>query len=49
MAVAHERFRRMQPDRLAALFGDGPRVLLDLKGELDCDACVSAGYRYWRL
>ena len=49
VAVAHERFRRMSADELAALFGDCPRVLLDLKGCLVRDACVEAGYRYWRL
>ena len=49
VAVAHACFRGMAADELAALFGDGPRVLLDLKGALDRDACVAEGYRYWRL
>jgi len=49
LAVAHTQFAAFTPETLAALFGPGPRVLLDIKGLLDRTQCEAAGYRYWRL
>ncbi|MBQ6067369.1 MAG: nucleotide sugar dehydrogenase [Clostridia bacterium] len=49
IAVAHEQFRALSMEQLDAMFGDGVKVLLDLKGLLDRDAYETAGYSYWRL
>ena len=49
VAVAHEQFRALSEPELAALYSEGPRVLLDLKGVLDRDALLASGYRYWRM
>ena len=49
IAVAHEQFRSLSMDRLGGMFGEGTRVLLDLKGLLDRAAYEKAGYSYWRL
>ena len=46
VAVAHREFRELDVE---ALFGNGPRVLLDVKGILDRTACEVAGCDYWRL
>ncbi len=49
LAVAHSDFAAFTQEDLAAFFGAGQRVLLDLKGLLDRAQCEAAGYRYWRL
>ena len=49
LAVAHDEFRGLTPERLASFFGAGRRVLLDVKGILDRAVCEAAGYSYWRL
>ena len=49
IAVAHEQFRLFTMDRINGMFGEGTRVLLDLKGLLFRDAYEAAGYSYWRL
>ena len=49
IAVAHEQFRSLSMDRIGAMFGEGTKVLLDLKGLLNRAAYESAGYFYWRL
>ncbi len=49
LAVAHTEFRQLTPDLLKQKYGDGQPVLIDVKGLLDRDACILAGYRYWRL
>ena len=49
IAVAHEQFRSLSMDRIGAMFGEGTKVLLDLKGLLNRAAYESAGYSYWRL
>ena len=49
IAVAHGRFRTLSMDRIDGMFGEGNRVLLDLKGLLDRREYESAGYSYWRL
>ena len=50
LAVAHREFRGLTMERIAGFFRqDGGRVLLDLKGILDRNACEQAGYSYWRL
>ena len=50
LAVAHREFRGLTMEQIAGFFRrDGGRVLLDLKGILDRNACEQAGYSYWRL
>ena len=49
LAVAHEAFSNISVDRMGRFFGDGKRVLLDLKGILNRKEYENAGYSYWRL
>lgn len=49
LAVAHVEFSSFTIDQMDNLFGDGKRVLLDLKGLLNRMDYESAGYSYWRL
>ncbi len=49
LAVAHTEFRGICMDRMDEFFGDGKKVLLDLKGLLDRKEYEKAGYSYWRL
>lgn len=51
LAVAHESYKQLGMDDLAALYADNgkAKVLTDLKGVLDRKAYENAGYLYWRL
>lgn len=49
LAVAHEEFKSLKMADIDALFGDGKKILLDLKGLLDRKEYEDAGYSYWRL
>jgi UDP-N-acetyl-D-galactosamine dehydrogenase len=49
LAVAHAAFRELTKQDLDAFYGDGKKVLLDLKGLLNRKEFESAGYSYWRL
>lgn len=49
LAVAHEEFCRYGMDEIGNLFGDGQRILLDIKGLLNRKEYEDAGYCYWRL
>lgn len=49
LAVAHKEFSSKTMKDIDKLFGDGRKVLLDLKGLLSREDYESAGYRYWRL
>ena len=49
LAVAHTEFKDLTMEDLDKLFGNGKKVLLDLKGILDRKAYENAGYSYWRL
>ena len=49
LAVAHTEFKDLTMGDLDKLFGNGKKVLLDLKGILDRKAYENAGYSYWRL
>ena len=49
LAVAHTAFAGLTMDDTDSLFGDGKKVLLDIKGLLDREAYEAAGYCYWRL
>ena len=49
VAVAHTQFKEYDMEKLAALYGAGKKVLLDIKGLLDRKAFEDAGWMYWRL
>ncbi len=49
LAVAHERFADFTICDMDKLFGDGQKVLLDIKGLLNRKEYETAGYSYWRL
>ena len=49
LAVAHEEFNSFTQEQIGAMFGEGKKILLDLKGLLDRKAYEQAGYLYWRL
>lgn len=49
LAVAHDEFAKLTMAEVDKLFGDGQRVLLDIKGLLDRKEYENAGYSYWRL
>ncbi len=49
LAVAHQQFKSITMDTMDGLFGEGQKVLLDIKGLLSREDYVRAGYTYWRL
>ena len=49
LAVAHTEFSALTMEKIGRFFGEGKRVLLDLKGLLNRKECEAAGYDYWRL
>lgn len=49
LAVAHTKFREYRMDEITRFFGEGGKVLLDIKGILNRKEFELAGFRYWRL
>lgn len=49
LAVAHNEFKEMTMADMDAMFGEGKKVLLDIKGLLNRKEYEDAGYSYWRL
>ena len=49
LAVAHREFADLSMENVDGWFGQGRKVLLDLKGMLDRKAYEKAGYIYFRL
>ncbi len=49
LAVAHECFKKLEMADVDKYFGEGKKVLLDIKGILDREEYEKAGYSYWRL
>lgn len=52
LAVAHNEFRQMSIEQYLKLFRDMPndeKVIVDVKGMLDCRQTTVAGIRCWRL
>jgi UDP-N-acetyl-D-galactosamine dehydrogenase len=49
LAVAHAQFARFTVQDLSTLFGEGQKVLIDVKGVMAREECEAAGYSYWRL
>ncbi len=48
-AVAHDEFAKFTMADVDKLFGEGKKVLIDVKGVLDRKEYENAGYSYWRL
>ncbi len=49
LAVAHKEFSGFKMEQMDAFFGEGKKVLLDIKGLLNRKEYEGAGYCYWRL
>lgn len=49
LAVAHTQFKDLTMSDMDAFFGEGTKVLADIKGLLDRKEYEKAGYEYWRL
>lgn len=49
IAVAHKEFCELEIEQLSSFYGEGEKVLLDIKGVMDRKQCEAAGYNYWRL
>lgn len=49
LAVFHSEFATLTMDQIDGLYGEGKKVLLDIKGVFDRKEYEQAGYKYWRL
>ena len=49
LAVAHDCFKSLTMEDIDAYYGEGQKVLFDIKGILNRKAYEEAGYTYWRL
>lgn len=49
LAVAHDSFAKYEKSDLDKLYGEGQKILLDIKGLFDRGEYEQAGYLYWRL
>lgn len=49
LAVAHTEFKNMTMRDIDRLYGEGKKVLIDVKGLLNRRQFEDAGYSYWRL
>ncbi len=49
LAVGHEDYKNLTPEKLSALYRNKEKILFDIKGVLDRKAFEDAGYIYWRL
>ncbi len=49
LAVAHTEFKTLTLADIDAMYGDGTKVLVDVKGILNRKEYEDAGYSYWRL
>ena len=49
LSVAHTEFASFTSEQMDKLFGEGKKVLLDLKGLLNRKEYERSGYCYWRL
>ena len=49
LAVAHNEFAKYTIEDMDRFYGNGQKILLDIKGMFDRTEYESAGYNYWRL
>lgn len=48
-AVAHEEYKQISSEKLCQLFGEGEKIIIDVKGVLDREKLEAEKYIYWRL
>lgn len=49
LAVAHEEFSHFTVEEMDKFYGEGKKILIDVKGLLNRNEFESSGYNYWRL
>ncbi|MGN0579556.1 MAG: nucleotide sugar dehydrogenase [Ruminococcus sp.] len=49
LAVAHNEFKNLSMTDIDKLYGQGKKIIIDVKGLLDRKEYEEAGYSYWRL
>lgn len=49
LAVAHEKFAALPMSEIDKFYGDGRKILIDIKGLMNREEYENAGYYYWRL
>ncbi len=49
LAVAHDEFKNLSMKDIDTLYGEGKKIIIDVKGLLDRKKYEDAGYSYWRL
>ncbi len=49
LAVAHDSFKEFDMKYYDAMYADGQKIMVDIKGLLDRKEYENAGYSYWRL
>ncbi|WP_320972403.1 nucleotide sugar dehydrogenase [Enterocloster bolteae] len=49
LAVAHNAFKELSMSDIDVLYGEGKKILVDVKGLLNRKKYEEAGYSYWRL
>lgn len=52
LAVAHDEYKTLTESFFETLYksgSNGNKIMLDVKGQLDRNKALAAGYRYWRL
>lgn len=49
LAVGHRAFEKLTVEEIGRMFGEGTKVLLDIKGILNRAEYEKAGYCYWRM
>ena len=49
LAVAHDSFKKFDMSYFDAKYGDGQKIMIDIKGLLSRKEYEDAGYSYWRL
>lgn len=49
LAVAHTEFKKLTMGDMDTMFGEGKKILVDVKGLLNRNEYEAAGYSYWRL
>lgn len=49
LAVAHTEFKSLTMEQIDALYGEGKKIMIDVKGLLNRKEYEEAGYSYWRL
>ena len=49
LAVAHDCFKNLSMSEIDGFYGEGKKIMIDIKGLLDRKEYENAGYSYWRL